>query len=160
MSYQEINSKYLAKTRKAHRCEWCGERIDIGEEAWYWFYRLEGATRSAYMHCECKAACEKAYADPGQEIALYGWEAGKFARGEYVSREDLRYPHRSVWAILRQVEAFDRVKAGDRICSSLQPKNVRVVENADVEMLWLVEDLSVEGISKEEWVLDDWKTCR
>lgn len=155
MSYTEINSKYISKTRKPHSCEWCGTQVEVGSEAWYRFYELDGDTHSAWKHPECARACDKANADPQQDLRD-GWQAGDYDRGEYVSREDFRYPRRSTWEILQQVDEFAKVVAGDRVHSSIAPDEVRIVEHIGSIVVFFTIGGTLHSLDRDEWVLDDW----
>lgn len=55
------------KCRIEHRCEWCGEKIPAGDQAYYYSGVWEGDWQSWYMHPECEKACTK---EP------YYWEDG------------------------------------------------------------------------------------
>lgn len=154
MNYTEINRRYISKTRKTHKCEWCGTQIEISSEAWYRFYDFDGQKHSAWIHPECYHASDRAFADPQQDLQD-GWQPGEYDRGECISREDFRYPHRSTWEILRSVDEFASVKFGDRIYSSIAPDNVRVVLDAGNFLSFQV-DGSFCPLDRDEWVLDDW----
>jgi hypothetical protein len=157
MSYTEINRKYISKTRKEHSCEWCGSSIDIGSESWYRFYEFDGEKHSAYMHPECTRACSLANADPIQDLQG-SWQIGDYERGEWICKEDHRYPHRSTWDILRQVEAFAAVKAGDKVHSSIAPQRIIVVETIGEKGLLVIDGKCQDLIDLDIWVLDDWRT--
>jgi hypothetical protein len=156
MSYTEIRRKYIAKTRKPHSCEWCGSQIEATSEAWYRFYEFKGERHFTCMHPECVRACDLAHADPHQDLSD-GWQDGEYQRGEWVSSENDRYPHRSTWQIIRQYEAFEEVKVGDWVHSSLNPKVLRLVEKIGVEGdLIFNYATDLELLDRDEWVLDDW----
>jgi hypothetical protein len=157
MSYTEIQQKYITKTLKPHDCEWCGTQIEIGSEAWYRFYKFDNQKHSAYMHPECAQASAKASADPVCDLTD-GWLPGDYDRGEWVSREDFRYPHRTVWEILRQTDAFDRVKVGDRVRSSITPQEIYTIDGKNaLSVYWREGAMSIErSLDRDEWILDDW----
>ena len=56
MSYQceEIETPRPVTCRKAHRCGWCDEQIDVGERASHRVYRWENELHSDWMHMECE----------------------------------------------------------------------------------------------------------
>jgi hypothetical protein len=66
------------KTRKNHWCEWCGERIDSGQQAQYRAYVFDGDFISSWQHPECFAAMN---VSDRMELAE-GWEFGGFERGK------------------------------------------------------------------------------
>jgi hypothetical protein len=41
------------KTRRAHRCEWCGEGIDVGSRAYRYCGMYDGEWQNWGMHEEC-----------------------------------------------------------------------------------------------------------
>jgi len=69
VSYEEISNKAV-KVRKAHACCWCGERIEVGQQAQARAYRFEGDFHSDWMHPECYLAMQD---DPNKEE---GWIFG------------------------------------------------------------------------------------
>ena len=65
--------------RKPHVCEWCGEKIDIGERTQYRVYVFQGDFVTGYQHTECYEAMLGAdYRDLED-----GFEFGFFKRGKY-----------------------------------------------------------------------------
>jgi hypothetical protein len=45
------------KVRKPHRCEWCGEKIDVGSLVYHYRGRFDDSWQNWYMHPECERAC-------------------------------------------------------------------------------------------------------
>lgn len=105
------------------------------------------------MRAECAKACAKAHAD--QHLDLQdGWQEGEYMRGEWLSREDFRYPHRSVWEILRQ---YSDVKVGDWVHSSIDLKAIHLVEKiSEEDNLIFNYQTDLRLLDRDEWVLDDW----
>ena len=66
------------KTRKPHRCVWCGEWVGVGDEAQYRSYVFEGHLNSDYLHPECYEAMKK---DP--DDLEDGFDFGMFKRGTW-----------------------------------------------------------------------------
>lgn len=63
-----ILKEKLVITRKPHRCAWCGEKIDAGENAQYRAFIWEGDFGTDYMHPECyEALCKSEDTDDGFE---------------------------------------------------------------------------------------------
>lgn len=54
----DLTSKPV-KCKKRHRCEWCGEMVDVCEMAHYRSGIYEGDFFSAYFHPECWDALGK-----------------------------------------------------------------------------------------------------
>ena len=79
--YTPLKSKDVM-VRKAHRCEWCGEAINVGEPAHYRAYKLEGDFNHGWMHLECNSAMLTAPAD----LVTEGWFPGEFKRGTVEER--------------------------------------------------------------------------
>ena len=52
MSCWTLSTTY-PKARKSYRCEWCGERIHVGEEHCKSAHIYEGDFQSVRMHLEC-----------------------------------------------------------------------------------------------------------
>ena len=82
MSYQEISCSE-PKARKEHRCEWCNEKICVGEKHFQRTYVFEGDFNNGRMHLECKAAMEKT---PHDEL-IDGWMPGDFKRGKMATNK-------------------------------------------------------------------------
>jgi hypothetical protein len=55
------------KCRKDHRCEWCGEKIPAGDQAFYYAGLWDGDWQSWYMHPECEIYSYKCDAQDGFE---------------------------------------------------------------------------------------------
>ncbi len=77
MSYEEISCAKV-KGKKQYRCEWCPEKIEIGELHFTRAYKFCGEFNSGRMHLECLSAMEKSDRDQMSD----GWFPGKFKRGE------------------------------------------------------------------------------
>ena len=70
------SEQWVKKTRKQHRCLWCGEMIPAGSTACHSSGIWEGDFWSAYFHPECAAARDAVCVEYGE------WEAdGDYARG-------------------------------------------------------------------------------
>ena len=54
--YESISNKDLQRTKKPHRCDWCGELIEAGFPAHYRAYRYNGEFLQSYQHLECYTA--------------------------------------------------------------------------------------------------------
>lgn len=77
MGYNELSAK-IVKARKQHSCEWCGQKVLIGEKCFYRAYKFDGDFQSGHMHLECKVAMEKT---PVDEL-MDGWSFGSNQRGD------------------------------------------------------------------------------
>jgi len=152
MSYQEINSKYITKTRKVHNCEWCGQDIEIGSDAHYRFYVFDGSNQSAYMHSECKRGCEWAHLDRQSDLSD-GWELGQYDRGGWMQDQDIRYESPSAWHVLASIELFESLKIGDNVASGYQPELIKTISNIGVNHVWI----GAKIIDREEWVTGTYK---
>ena len=74
--YVELQQKAVI-VRKPHRCEWCAERIEKGEDAHYRSYVWDDGLQSGWMHPECWAAMsEEDYRNLED-----GWMPGDYKRG-------------------------------------------------------------------------------
>ena len=80
-SYQAIREQDV-RPRKARVCEWCGQRIEVGELAHFRAYKFDGEFVSGYMHPECNTASVNAPHD----MICDGWSPGDFARGSTEER--------------------------------------------------------------------------
>lgn len=78
MSYQELHSKKV-RTRKMHRCEWCGEMIAEGDVADYRAYKYEGDFNTDYMHEECTSGMRHSMLN--KDLRDFGFEPGAQFRG-------------------------------------------------------------------------------
>lgn len=66
----------IKKTRKPHRCGWCGHLITVGEVARNRVYVFDGEFQSEYDHPECyEALCDSNFDDNGFEFGAQ--ERGK-----------------------------------------------------------------------------------
>lgn len=86
MSYASLkNDGKKVKCYVPHVCEWCGEAIQIGEEAISRNYVFEGDIQSTHQHPECFEAMRNS-----SEYFIFfndeGFDAGEFNRGEAVNR--------------------------------------------------------------------------
>lgn len=72
------NHETIKAAKKAHTCEWCGERINVGESyvRYRWFHDGEAGTNR--MHPECDGACNEA---ARQEGGFIEFTPGEYARG-------------------------------------------------------------------------------
>lgn len=76
MSYPFYRCVLVKKTRKPHRCIWCGEGITEGRPAKKMAGMSEGDFWSGYMHVGCEKAADKVADEWGS------WEADQnYARG-------------------------------------------------------------------------------
>ena len=66
-------TRNIGRARTAHVCDWCGERIDVGQPYSTWFMYSERA--AVRLHPECLAAMRKADIYDGE------WDAGAYNRG-------------------------------------------------------------------------------
>jgi hypothetical protein len=76
LSYTELKLKEV-KVRKTHYCEWCAEKLEIGQSAKYRAYVFDNEFHSGYMHPECHDAMQEA----DEAIQDEGWMPGDFSRG-------------------------------------------------------------------------------
>jgi hypothetical protein len=58
MEYYGFVSK-IVKAQKNHICEWCGEDIPKGTDAWYRKYKWDGRFISAHQHKKCFSAMNR-----------------------------------------------------------------------------------------------------
>lgn len=65
------------KARKAHCCEWCGERIEIGEQYKRYRYFDGGDAGTVKLHSECFDAMQDYVRKQG---GWAEWEPGEFER--------------------------------------------------------------------------------
>lgn len=77
-SYTELKLT-TPKARKEYRCEWCYEKIQIGEIHVNRVYIADGDFGSGRMHDECFEASGKA----DHEDVCEGWIPGDFKRGQF-----------------------------------------------------------------------------
>lgn len=70
------------KVRKRHRCEWCHEPIEVGQEA-------ETDGHGIYSHPECSAACGRcpSYRDCESNGHFICWGFGANTRGKNPEEE-------------------------------------------------------------------------
>lgn len=66
------------RTRKPHRCEWCGQVIPKGTRCHYRSYIWDGELQWGWSHFECWDAQQES----DHEILAAGWMPGDFERGE------------------------------------------------------------------------------
>lgn len=82
----------IQHAKKAHRCDWCAEKINIGDtyERWRWFDGGDAGT--AKMHPECANASSKVAAEEGWDFEYY---PGMFRRGCGCDPNDPPCDHRA-----------------------------------------------------------------
>lgn len=66
------------KARKEHICEWCGEKINIGEKYYRYKGIYDGDFQDTCMHLECELASQKFFAENIYEDEFTPYE---FKRG-------------------------------------------------------------------------------
>lgn len=76
MSGQIGDVRRVAKSRKAKRCTWCDEMIDVGQPAVCWLWKDGADVYSVRMHPEC-------YTAMGKEASRRGGYDFEFTAGEY-----------------------------------------------------------------------------
>ncbi len=82
MSYTELKHTQPI-CRKEHLCEWCNEKIEIGEKADYRAYVFDGDFNNGYMHMEC---LENGFNKEDRETLQEGFEIGGYKRGSLYLR--------------------------------------------------------------------------
>ena len=80
MEIRETRVKQI-RCRKSHACEWCGERIQSGEEAWSRTVFGLDAIGTFRSHLDCHSAMDKS-AEAMRKDLFYEWYPGDFKRGE------------------------------------------------------------------------------
>lgn len=74
MSYILLGERDIKAARKAHKCIWCGQRIEIGQPYTYERSIYEGEPQSHHWHPECLGAMREAMAaDGGGEFEFDPW---------------------------------------------------------------------------------------
>ena len=75
-----LNQRWF-RSKKQHRCVWCGELIVVGERYLYRAYRFDGKFQTDHLHEECSVALAT---HPDQQFMIEeGFEAYSFERGGY-----------------------------------------------------------------------------
>jgi hypothetical protein len=72
------NSRLIKAARKAHRCHWCDQWIDVGESYYYGAGEYEGDFCVTKTHQECEAASNRTM-EHNKECS---WEAHDHERGK------------------------------------------------------------------------------
>jgi hypothetical protein len=68
MSYTLIQEREVKAARKAHRCIWCGQPINVGESYTYERSIFEGEPQTHHWHPECLGAMRALCAEEGGEV--------------------------------------------------------------------------------------------
>lgn len=77
-----FGTTWVKKTRKNHRCGWCGTRIEAGSAASHSSGVSDGDFWSDHYHPECQAAIDSSETNQSLRDDLYdGWIPGDWARG-------------------------------------------------------------------------------
>jgi hypothetical protein len=66
--------------RKPHRCEWCGERIEPGQQYRYYSGVFYGNFQSTHMHNECYDACQEDASEYGMDYEFEPYRNGRGKR--------------------------------------------------------------------------------
>lgn len=84
--------QYIKHAKKAHRCDWCAERIEIGEsyERWRWYDGGDAGTTK--MHPECANASSEVASEEG---GYFEFHPGMFRRGCGCDPSDPPCDHRT-----------------------------------------------------------------
>lgn len=56
-------SESTPTARKEHRCDWCAEAVEVGEQYERWSYILDGDFITSKMHRECLRAAQDSMGD-------------------------------------------------------------------------------------------------
>lgn len=86
----------IKHAKKAHRCDWCAEKINIGDtyERWRWYDGGDAGTTK--MHPECAYASSEVGKEEGYDFEYY---PGMFRRGCGCDPSDPPCDHRAAAAI-------------------------------------------------------------
>ena len=76
MSYTELSASHPS-ARKEYQCEWCGQKISVGEKHLSRSFIFDGEFQTGRMHLECEKAM---LATPRDELED-GWQFGSMERG-------------------------------------------------------------------------------
>ena len=71
MSYTLIEERLVKAARKAHKCIWCGEQIEVGQSYTYERSVFEGDPQSHHWHPECLGAMRKVIAYEGSGEVMF-----------------------------------------------------------------------------------------
>jgi len=104
--YENINDDgKIVKLRKSKRCEWCGEVIEVGEEAIRRVYKWWDEFRDTRMHLECYEGMEDKIIKGDIEFAdgfiPYSMERPLHSEAEKLNEET--------------IEAIDELESGENI---------------------------------------------
>lgn len=71
MGYTLIETREVKAARKAHRCIWCGELINVGDPYLYERSIFDGRPQNHHWHGECSEASVTHFANDGPEFTAY-----------------------------------------------------------------------------------------
>ena len=71
MSYTLLEHREVKAAKKAHRCIWCGEAINVGEPYLYERSIFDGNPQSHHWHGECSEDSVTHFANDGPEFIPY-----------------------------------------------------------------------------------------
>lgn len=69
--------RHVAKSRKARRCSWCDEMIEVGQPKATWLWKDGGDVGEVRMHPECYEASVKTL----NHVDGYEFTPGSYSRG-------------------------------------------------------------------------------
>lgn len=69
--------RHVAKSRRARRCDWCDQMIEVGQPKATWLWKDGGDVASVHMHPECYEASVRTL-DP---VDNYEFTPGSYSRG-------------------------------------------------------------------------------
>jgi hypothetical protein len=64
MSHQ-TDTEHIQSSRKPHICDWCGQRINVGEPYARWRWFINGDAGTGRAHPECREALDEAAKEEG-----------------------------------------------------------------------------------------------
>lgn len=70
MSYTLLEERKVKAARKAHRCIWCGQPINVGDTYTYERSIYEGDPQSHHWHDECLDVMREIAGDEGGECSF------------------------------------------------------------------------------------------
>lgn len=102
VGFTQLGRAGPVRVRKAHRCDWCGERIPAGSVCYGYRGAMDGTVHTYRMHDECGAAMRRDRHVADEGFPPYGMARGCSCEAGRCDCDSVRMPYTAEqWARFR-----------------------------------------------------------